>query len=314
MMEVICFGLLYLLIGNVCIAAEPTRVYNAKARSINGSHDMNIQVIQVGIINFDQAGRPITVTPPPVEVHDEIKDKVAWSPEKGVIFRIPQKPDPNDDLSVVKEFPAGVSGNLDNALMPKPFQSSYFPSVASTHVSSRRRKNESSHLVELIIASVVAFACVGVFVFLVTRMIRKRAEKRRRARTEGNTMVYYQPINGTNRLFIRPEATLDREPSTTASHDYENMSDLDETSEVSVRPPPIPPRRARMGAALNQHLGYKSDYVTLDQPVGWLLDTSVSSRNSPASSVARLKLNSTASPIPPPRPPRPIKRRRRGSM
>lgn len=186
---------------------------------------MQIQVIQVGLVNFDEEGRRITQTPYPVTVHNEIRHRVTWSPETGV-----QKIDtPEDDESKYQQN----FNRPDNNLFPN-FISQYF---ARTNIA--RSPTDDS---ELFIFTVLGL-CIGLSIFILFAYFINLCLQRRKKKHE---MII------TRKIIYRPrlEAPLPRPPISTArpilyEPEYENLSDLDEAETYIPLPPPLPPRKKR---------------------------------------------------------------------
>uniref|UniRef100_A0AC35EY12 Uncharacterized protein n=1 Tax=Panagrolaimus sp. PS1159 TaxID=55785 RepID=A0AC35EY12_9BILA len=245
--------------GFSSIYGEPTRVYNAKARSPDGSNDMQIQVIQVGLVNFDEEGRRITQPPIPVTVHNEIRHRVTWSPETGV-QKIDSPPEEDDDTS----YQQRSFNRPENTLFPN-FISQYF---ARTNIA-RSPTSDS----ELFIFTVLGL-CIGLSIFILFAYFINLCLQRRKKKHE---MII------TRKIIYRPRFEVPRPPQMPLTArpilyepEYENLSDLDEAETYIPLPPPLPPRKKRPRPPL---------HLVLDQPVTWLLEKPSSESSGPGSLV-----------------------------
>jgi hypothetical protein len=221
--------------------SEPTRVYNAKARSPDGSNDMQIQVIQVGLVNFDEEGRRITEPPIPVTVHTEIRHRVTWSPETGVV---------RTDNSIQDEGSLQNFNRHENTLFPH-FISQYF---ARTNIATSPTSDS-----ELFIFTVLGL-CIGLsflilFAYFINLCLQRRKKKHEMIitrkiiyRPRFETPILTAAATGARPILYEPE--------------YENLSDLDEAETYVPLPPPLPPRKKRPRPPL---------HLIIDQPVTWLL-------------------------------------------
>ena len=183
---------------------------------------MQIQVIQVGLVNFDEEGRRITQTPPPVTVHTEIRHRVTWSPETGVIRKTTSSA-PDSELHQNFNRP-------ENAIFPN-FISQYF---ARTNIATSPTSDS-----ELFIVTVLVL-CIGLSILILFAYFINLCLQRRRKKHE---MII------TRKIIYRPYPRLENPPSRARpilyEPEYENLSDLDEAATYEPLPPPIPPRKRR---------------------------------------------------------------------
>lgn len=202
---------------------------------------MNIQVIQVGLTNFDATGRVITVAPPPLTVPDQIAHRVTWSPETGVIVR-DQKSAENAELEQLSKLQLRNYDNDETKKIPE-FLNFYLSRSSSTTTVTddvESRKFLATVLVLGIGITFIIFLAYGISIFLHKR------KKRNLLQQQKIIEIKMKKIKNRPRALLPYEEQLYRQNNDDYDdyeHDYENMSDIDEPSDVDYRrPPPIPPR------------------------------------------------------------------------
>uniref|UniRef100_A0AC34QFC9 Uncharacterized protein n=1 Tax=Panagrolaimus sp. JU765 TaxID=591449 RepID=A0AC34QFC9_9BILA len=239
-----CIISLFIIYGD---GIEKTRVYNARARSRNGHHDMNIQVIQVGLTNFDASGNVITITPPTLKVPDQIAHRVTWSPETGVVVR-DQKSAENAELEQLSKL---QPKNYDNDEIKKiPEFVNYYLSRSSSTTITTKDDIESRKFLATVIVLTIGLAFIILMAYGISFFLHKR-KKRKLLQQQKIIELKMKKMKNRPRALLPYEQQLYHginNDDDDEDHDYENMSDIDEPSDVDYRrPPPIPPRINRSG-------------------------------------------------------------------
>jgi len=238
---------------------EKTRVYNARATNANGNGEINIMVIQVGLTNFDETGHVITVPPPVMTVPDQIAHRVTWSPETGVIVKKEEPLESVESEQALRKLePETFTNNSEKVVLPE-----YVSHYLSRQTTVPDPDVESRNFLATVIALAVGLTFLALLAYGISVLLHKRKKKILERQRELEIITMKKMRNRPPER--RPdEGIFSLDFDDLSYHDYENMSEVDESSDFEFRrPPPVPPRVRRPRPPL---------YMVLDQPVSILVE------------------------------------------
>lgn len=202
--------------------------------------EINIMVIQVGLTNFDETGHVITVPPPVMTVPDQIAHKVTWSPETGVIVK---KEEPSESVEsehfLRKLEPESLNHDPEKIVVPE-----YVSHYLSRQTTPSDADVESRKFLATVIALAVGFGFLALLAYGISVLLHKRKKKILERQRELEIVKMKMRNRPPER---RPdERIFSLDFDDLSYHDYENMSEVDESSDFEFRrPPPVPPRVRR---------------------------------------------------------------------